>query len=70
LTFYGGWCAFSWFPALVVTLYLALAGIEVSKECRGGDFSSGFSRGFDVARCDLVVRRFGRDTGVHVPLPR
>jgi hypothetical protein len=55
---------------LVGALYLVLVQFEASKECRGGAFSAGFSRGFDVRRCDLVIRRFGQDIGVRFPLPR
>ncbi len=55
---------------LVLALSVGLPQFEVSKECRGGAFSAGFSRGFDVRRCDLVIRRFGRDIGLRVPLPR
>jgi hypothetical protein len=55
---------------LVLAVYLVLVQFEAKRECRGGAFSAGFSRGFDVRRCDLVVRRFGRDIGVRVPLPR
>jgi len=56
--------------ALVFALSADVMQFEASKECRGGGFGGGFSRGFDVGHCDLVVRRLGRDTGVHVPLPR
>jgi hypothetical protein len=49
--------------ALVLALYMALAQFSASRECRGGAFSSAFSRGFDVRRCDLVIRRFGREVG-------
>jgi hypothetical protein len=47
--------------ALVLVLYVALAQFSASRECRGGAFSSGFSRGFDVRRCDLVLKRFGNE---------
>jgi hypothetical protein len=56
--------------ALAFAFYSDVRQFEASKECRGGAFSSGFSRGFDVRRCDLVVKRFGVDTGFHIPLPR
>jgi hypothetical protein len=46
-------------PAIAVALALALLGSDVSRECRSGVFSSGLSSGFDVKRCDLVLRRFG-----------
>jgi hypothetical protein len=42
--------------ALVAAMVAAFP-FEVLKECRGGAFSAGFSREFDVRRCDLVVRR-------------
>jgi hypothetical protein len=57
-------------PALVLALYLVQVQFEASKECRGGAFSAGFSRGFDVRRCDLVVRRIGDDVGIRIPLPQ
>ena len=49
--------------ALALAAYLVLAQFDAAKECRGGGFSAGFSRGFDVRRCDLVVRRFGHEIG-------
>jgi hypothetical protein len=54
---------------VVFVLYIVLAQFSAAKECRGGAFSADFSRDFDVRRCNVVVRRFGRDIGVHVPLP-
>ena len=54
---------------LVFAVHLVVAQLDAVKECRGGAFSAGFSRGFDVRRCDIVVRRFGREIG-HVPLSR
>jgi len=57
-------------PSLVLTLYLVLVQFEASKECRGGAFSAGFGGGFDVHRCDLVVRRIGSDRGLCIPLPQ
>jgi hypothetical protein len=54
---------------LVLAVYLVVAQFDAVKECRGGAFSAGFSRGFDGRRCDIVIRRFGRGVG-HVPLPR
>jgi hypothetical protein len=50
-------------------LYIVLAQFSASKECRGGAFSAAFSRDFDVRRCDLVVKRFGRDIGLRISLP-
>jgi hypothetical protein len=55
--------------ALVLALSVDVRQFEASKECRGA-FSSGFGGGFDVRRCDLVIRSFGRDIGLHFPLPR
>jgi hypothetical protein len=55
--------------ALVVALSADVMQFEASKECRGA-FSSGFGGGFDVRRCDVVIRWFGRDIGLHFPLPR
>ena len=52
---------------LALAAYLVLAQFDAAKECRGGGFSAGFSRGFDVERCDLVVRRFGHEIA-RVPL--
>ena len=49
--------------AIVLALSADVIQFEASKECRGG-FSAGFGSGFDVHRCDLVVRRIGGDTGV------
>ena len=57
-------------PSLALTLYLVLVQFEASKECRGGAFSAGFGGGFDVHRCDLVVRRIGSDRGLRIPLPQ
>lgn len=58
-------------PGLVLTLFLVLVQFEASKECRGGAFSAGFGGGgFDVHRCDLVVRRIGSDRGLRIPLPQ
>lgn len=42
---------------LVAAFAVALAlSISVSRECKGGAFSSAFSGGFDVRQCDLVLR--------------
>jgi hypothetical protein len=43
---------------------------EASKECQGGAFSSGFSSGFDVRRCDLVVRKIGNNAELRIQLPQ
>jgi hypothetical protein len=58
-----------WMSALAVALYLVLAQFDASKECRGGAFSAGFSGGFDVRRCDLVLKRFGGGL-VRIRLPQ
>jgi hypothetical protein len=55
--------------ALVFALSADVMQFEASKECRGA-FSSGFGGGFDVHRCDLVVRRIGSDRGLRIPLPQ
>jgi hypothetical protein len=54
---------------LVLAVYLVLVQFEAKRECRGGAFSAGFGRGFDVQRCDVVIRRFGLEIG-RVQLPR
>jgi hypothetical protein len=41
---------------------------DVSNECRG-DFSSAFSRDFDVRRCNLTVRSIGSDLKFNLPFP-
>jgi hypothetical protein len=54
--------------AVAFALYVVLAQFSGAKECHGGAFSAGFSSGYDVRRCDFVVRRFGSEIG-WVPLP-
>jgi hypothetical protein len=54
---------------LVAAAVIWLPQFSASKECRGGAFGSGFSAGFDVKRCELVVRRFG-DPLLKTPLPQ
>jgi hypothetical protein len=54
---------------LVLAVYLVLVQFEAKRECRGGAFSAGFGRGFDVQRGDVVIRRFGLEIG-RVQLPR
>jgi hypothetical protein len=56
--------------ALVLARSGDVVQFEASKECRGGAFSAGFGGGFDVHRCDLVVRRIGSDRGLRIPLPQ
>jgi hypothetical protein len=53
--------------ALVFAFCSAVAQFEASRECRGGAFSSGFSRDFDIRRCAYVVRWLGHEIG-RVPL--
>jgi hypothetical protein len=53
--------------ALVSVAYMALTQFGVERKCRGGAFSLIFSSGFDVRRCDLVIRRFGHEIG-RIPL--
>jgi hypothetical protein len=55
---------------LVFALYLVVVQFEVAKECRGGAFSAGFSSGFDVPRCAMVIRKIGSDGGIRIPLPQ
>jgi hypothetical protein len=55
--------------ALVFAVSADVMRFEWRKECRG-DFSSGFSRDFDVRRCDLVVRRVGGDLDLRFSLLR
>jgi hypothetical protein len=58
---------------LLAALAFALAAdaqlFEASKDCRGS-FSRDFSNGFDLYRCDLVVRKIGSEFEIRVPLPQ
>jgi hypothetical protein len=54
--------------ALVAAAVVALPQFSASKECKGGAFSSGFSAGFDIKRCEIVVRRLGEEL-FKLPLP-
>ena len=56
-------------PAVAATLVAELPQFDAEKECKGGAFSSGFSSGFDVGHCDVVVRKTGREI-FRVPLPK
>ena len=38
------------------SLIAAYAVTNVARECQGGAFSPAFGKGFDIRRCDLVVR--------------
>lgn len=52
-----------------MTLASDVPQLEAKKECKDGAFSSGFSSGFDVRHCDLVVKKAG-DEVMRFPLPR
>jgi hypothetical protein len=56
---------------LMAALVFAVSAdrFEWRKECRG-DFGPGFSRDFDVRRCNVVVRSLGGDLELHLPLPK
>ena len=56
-------------PAVAATLVAELPQFDAEKECKGGAFSSGFSSGFDVGHCDVVVRKTGREI-FRVPMPK
>jgi hypothetical protein len=45
--------------ALVVALAIGLNYISAERKCRGGAFSAGFGSGFNVKRCDLVIKGGG-----------
>jgi len=55
-------------PALALALALAAQLFDASRECRGA-FSSAFSAGFDVHRCNLTIKAVGTDFKFSVPLP-
>jgi hypothetical protein len=54
--------------AFALALALTTIQLDVSRNCRGG-FSRGFSNGFDVYRCELVVRKIGTNSQFRIPLP-
>jgi hypothetical protein len=54
---------------LVLAAVIWLPQFSASKECRGGAFGSGFGAGFDVKRCEFVVRRFDNAL-FRMPLPQ
>jgi hypothetical protein len=56
--------------ALVIALSADVIQFEASKECRGGAFGGGFSSGFDVRRCSVIIRRVGSEAEIRIPLPR
>jgi hypothetical protein len=55
---------------LLAALAFALAAsaqlFDISRECRG-DFSSAFSSGFDLHRCELTVKAVGSDLRFSIP---
>jgi hypothetical protein len=57
-----------WIPALVFALSWDVAQFEALRDCRGGAFGGGFSSGFDVRHCEIVLRRLGEKL-LKVPLP-
>jgi hypothetical protein len=57
-------------PALIAALATDRPKIDISKECHGGAFSSAFGSGFDVQRCDLVVKKIGSPVELRVRLPQ
>jgi hypothetical protein len=56
--------------ALMIALAASLPAFNANRECRGGAFSSGFSAGFDIKRCDLVIRKNGGDVVLRIRLPQ
>jgi hypothetical protein len=57
-------------PALIAALAFSISYFTAEKACRGGAFSAAFGSGFDVKRCDLVVRTNGGDAVIRVRLPQ
>ena len=55
-------------PALAFSLAADTQLFDASRECRGA-FSSAFSSGFDVHRCNLTIEAVGTDFKFRVPLP-
>jgi hypothetical protein len=56
-------------PAFALALAAVVLQFDASRECRGS-FNAGFSSGFDLRRCDLVVRKIGSDLKFRVPIPQ
>jgi hypothetical protein len=54
--------------AFALALALTAIQLDVSRDCRGG-FSRGFSSGFDIYRCELLVRKIGTNAQFRIPLP-
>jgi hypothetical protein len=52
--------------AFVLALALTAIQLDVSRDCRGG-FSRGFSSGFDVRRCELVIQKIGTNPQFRIP---
>jgi hypothetical protein len=59
---------FGLFAALVLSLVVAAYQFEAKREC-GGAFSRGFSNGFDVHRCEVIVHQIGTGWRIRIPLP-
>jgi hypothetical protein len=55
-------------PALAFALAADTQLFDASKECKGA-FSSAFSNGFDVHRCQLNIKAIGADFKFSIPLP-
>jgi hypothetical protein len=55
-------------PALAFALAADTQLFDASKECKGA-FSSAFSNGFDVHRCQLNIKAIGADFKFIIPLP-
>lgn len=56
--------------ALVCPLAADLPQFSADRECRDGEFGSGFGSGFDIKRCDIVIRRNGGDVVLRARLPQ
>jgi hypothetical protein len=54
-------------PALMFAVSAEVIQLEASKKCRG-DFSSDFSRDFNLRRCDVVLKRVGGDLELRLPM--
>jgi hypothetical protein len=54
-------------PALVFTIVRTAQPFEIKKECKGA-FNSAFSSGFDIRRCDLVIRHVPTGREMRFPL--
>jgi hypothetical protein len=55
--------------ALVIAATVAaMETFKASRKCHGA-FSRGFSAGFDIYRCDLIIRIVPSGTQITIPLP-